>query len=283
MLALDIFEYNEKIQVLDIGAAIIAEKPIYHNLFKKNIAHLNLFDGDSRQIENIKNKYGDFSVSVFDKFIFNGKKTKVYLGSILGGMTSLYEPDKKALKFFNGFSHIGRVEEVKEIQTSKLDDVKELALIDFAKLDVQGAELTILENAEKKLKNTLAVQLEVSFFNLYHNQPSFGQIDIWMRNRGFVPHCFLDIKKWSITPTIFNNDYRNPGKQLLEADIVYIKDPLNFQKLTDDQIFKSVIIANYCLKSIDLSVCYLQELERRKLIPGNSYKKYIGNVNNLIN
>ena len=76
MLALDIFEYNEKIQILDIWAAVIAEEPIYDTLFKKNIAHLNLFDGDLRQIENIKTKYGDFSVSVFDKFIFNGKKNK---------------------------------------------------------------------------------------------------------------------------------------------------------------------------------------------------------------
>tara|TARA_X000000950_G_scaffold137626_1_gene170862 strand:- start:942 stop:1793 length:852 start_codon:yes stop_codon:yes gene_type:complete len=283
MFALDLFEFNKKIEILDIGSAVISEEPIYKQLLKKKIAHLNLFDGDIRQIDKIKKEYGNQNVSVFDKFIFDGKKRKVHMGTVLGGMTSLYEPNEKALNFFNGFSHIGRIEKVKEIQTLKLDDIKDLDLIDFVKLDVQGAELTILECGQEKLKNTLALQLEVSFFNLYYNQPSFGHIDIWMRNKGFIPHCFLDVKKWSISPTIFNNDLRTPGKQLLEADIVYIKDPLKFEKLSNEQLLKSIIISNYCLKSIDLTVCYLIELEKRKVLPKNSYRKYMLNAKKLIN
>jgi hypothetical protein len=46
-----------------------------------------------------------------------------------------------------------------------------------------------------------------------------------MRSKGFVPHCFVDIKRWSIAPTIRDNNFRVPFNQLLEADVVYIKDP----------------------------------------------------------
>ena len=70
----------------------------------------------------------------------------------------------------------------------------------------------------------MAVQLEVSFICLYENQPSFDEVDMWMRNIGFAPHRFLD------TPTTRGNDFRQPFNQLLESDIVYVKDMLNIKK-----------------------------------------------------
>jgi hypothetical protein len=47
-----------------------------------------------------------------------------------------------------------------------------------------------------------------------------GIIDLELRSQGFIPHRFTDVKRWSITPTIRNNDPRLPFNQLLEADIV---------------------------------------------------------------
>lgn len=53
---------------------------------------------------------------------------------------------------------------------------------------------------------------------------------MWMRSIGFAPHRFLDIKSWSISPTTRGNDFRQPFNQLLESDIVYVKDMLNIKK-----------------------------------------------------
>ena len=47
-----------------------------------------------------------------------------------------------------------------------------------------------------------------------------------MREEGYAPHCFLDIKKWSIAPPIRDNNFRIPFNQLLESDVLYIKTPL---------------------------------------------------------
>jgi hypothetical protein len=190
-------------------------------------------------------------------------------------MTSLLKPSSVALKFFNGFEHLGRIERTERVQTQRLDGIMELPLIDFLKMDIQGAELTVLRNGTEKLKNCLAAQLEVSYICLYENQPAFGEVDMWMRQQGYVPHCFLDVKRWSIAPTIFNNNVWVPGNQLLESDVVYIKDPLKLEQLTETQLKKIAALAHYCFKSYDLCVFVLRELERRRAVEPDVHKRYL--------
>lgn len=149
-------------------------------------------------------------------------------------------------------------------------------------MDIQGAELTVLKNGESVLQQCVAIQLEVSFVALYESQPTFGEVDVWMRSKGFMPHCFLDVKCWSISPTIRNNNFRIPFNQLLEADIVYIRDPLTASEWSDEQLRKLIIIAHECFASSDLAMFLILELLSR--YPSNSEKdsikeKYLAIVN----
>ena len=277
----DIFSLDKKIEILDIGAAIIYELPIYDKLIDLGFANLNGFDGDERQIKELKEKYKD-NIKIYNQYIFDGTDQKLYVANKVSGMTSLFKPNKEVLNFFNGFVNFGEIEKIETVKTSKLDDINDLPLIEFAKLDVQGAELTILKNGTNKLENCLAMQLEVSYICLYENQPSFGDIDLWMRSQGFLPHRFLEIKRWSIKPTIFNNDIRSPGNQLLESDIIYIRDPFKLNLLDDEQLKKFATIAHYSFKSIDLCCFILIELEKRKVIEKDSFKKYLMNSKKFI-
>ena len=145
-------------------------------------------------------------------------------------------------------------------------------------MDIQGAELTVLKNAQNKLKNCIAIQLETPFVCLYENQPSNGEIDIWLRSKGFMPHSYVDIKRWSIKPTIFGNNLRIPGNQLLESDILYIKDPFKIDLFDVNQIKKLIVISHYCYKSFDLACYLIIELEKRKELPSDSHKDYIVNA-----
>ena len=277
MKYLDLFELNQKIEIMDVGAADINETPIYSSLINNKIANLNAFEGDERQIEKLKLKYKD-SVKLFTEFLFDGSIQNIYLAAHPeSGMTSLFKPNEKVLNFFNGFSRFGEIEKIEKIKTEKLDNIFQLPLIDFAKLDIQGSELTVLKNGIKKLENCLAIQLEVSFVCLYEDQPSFGELDLWMRGNGYLPHTFLNIKRWSISPTIFDNNLRQPGNQLLESDIIYIKDPFKLDLLSDTQLKKFILISHYLFKSVDLSVYLILELERRNVLNKNSFKNYITN------
>ena len=44
-------------------------------------------------------------------------------------------------------------------------------------------------------------------------------------------------------PTVFNNNFRIPGNQLMEADIVYMKDPREVRSFTETQIRKAIALA----------------------------------------
>ena len=278
MKHLDLFELNQKIEIMDVGAADINETPIYSSLINNKIANLNAFEGDERQIEKLKLKYKD-SLKLFTEFLFDGTTQNLYLAAHPeSGMTSLFKPNEKVLNFFNSFSYFGEISEIKKIKTTKLNDIEKLPLIDFAKLDIQGSELTVLKNGNLKLAKCLAIQVEVSFVCLYENQPTFGEVDLWMRESGYTPHRFIDIKRWSISPTIFNDNPRVPGNQLLESDIIYIKDPFKTELLDNEQLKKLILLSHYCFKSYDLSVFFILELEKRKILEKDIFKDYIANI-----
>jgi hypothetical protein len=277
MKYLDLFELNNKIEIMDVGAAAINETPIYSSLINNKIGNLNAFEGDERQIEKLKLQYKD-SIKIFTEFLFDGSDQNLYLASPESGMTSLFKPNEKVLNFFNSFSYFGEISEIKKIKTTKLNDIEKLPLIDFAKLDIQGSELAVLKNGNLKLANCLAIQVEVSYVCLYENQPTFGEVDLCMRESGYTPHRFVDIKRWSITPTIFNNSPRVPGNQLLESDIIYIKDPFRTELLDDEQLKKLILLSHYCFKSYDLSVFFILELEKRKILEKDIFKNYLANI-----
>lgn len=258
---------------MDIGAAAIAEVPLYKPLLELGLGHLHAFEGDARQINAIKAAYGE-RASIHQEFLFDGTMQKLHVANEASGMTSLLKPRQAALQFFNGFEGFGAIEAIKGVQTSRLDDLSALPNIDLLMMDIQGAELTVLQNGTEKLRQCIAVQLEVSYICLYENQPTFGDVDVWMRTQGYTPHCFLDVKRWSIAPTIFDNNFRVPGNQLLESDIVYIRDPLALDKLTDLQVQKMAVISHYCLHSYDLCVYWLLELFKRGLLPEDYHLTY---------
>lgn len=274
----DLLGSIEQIHVMDIGASCIAEVPVYKKLLDADLAHLNAFEGDSRQIMKIQESFGD-KVTIYNDFLSDGTEKTLYLATEASGMTSLLKPDLTALKFFNGFEHFGKIHKTEQIQTKRLDDVAGIHAIDMLKMDIQGSELSVLNNGLNTLKDCLAIQLEISYICLYENQPTFGEIDIWMRRNGFAPHCFLDVKKWSITPTIRDNNFRVPFNQLLESDIVYVKNPLKLAELSSQQLKKMALIAHYCFSSFDLCVHVLLELISRGDLRSDTHQQYLTTLN----
>ena len=269
----DLLDFQGEIQIADVGASAIREVPVYKHLLDKGLGFLYAFEGDERQIDRIKATYGD-RVRVLSQFLFNGTEQTLYVADAMSGMTSLLKPRVEALQFFSGFAHFAHGYQTEKVATKRLDDLKEVPRIDFLKMDIQGSELTVLAHGQVKLEGCLAIQLETSFVCLYENQPTFGEVDVWMRAHGFVPHCYLSLKRWTIAPTIFNGDFRVPGNQLLESDIVYVRDPLRLELLDDRQLKVFCLLAHYCFKSYDMCVHLILELVRRKSMIEHSHERY---------
>jgi len=190
------------------------------------------------------------------------------------GMTSLFKPSKKILDIFYPFDIWGEVISQKNVSTRTLDSIEEILELDYLKIDVQGGELDVFRYGKKKLANAVLVETDVSFISLYEGKPTFGDIDAELRQQGFIPHCFPAIRKHIISPLVVNNDPRIPLNQLLEADIVYVKDFTNPDNLSNEQLKHLALISHICYKSFDLSMRCVAILENRGAIPKGSMNQY---------
>lgn len=86
------------------------------------------------------------------------------------------------------------------------------------KVDVQGAELIVLNGARKVLRDTKLVILEVSLFQFYVNGPQLYDVVSYMKDRGFVVY------------DIFGGSYRPLDGALAQIDMVFVKENGQFRK-----------------------------------------------------
>lgn len=95
-----------------------------------------------------------------------------------------------------------------------------------------------------------------------------------MRSIGFVPHCFVPVKQLPIAPLIINNDPWQPLNQLVEADIVYVRNFTKPQNIGDEQLKHLALISHICYKSFDLGLRCIAILEERGAVPNGSVARY---------
>ncbi|MDQ1334650.1 MAG: hypothetical protein QG552_1600 [Thermodesulfobacteriota bacterium] len=103
----------------------------------------------------------------------------------------------------------------------RLDDVVEergLSGPFLIKVDVQGAELEVLQGAPRTLAGAEAVALEVSLFQFLKSAPEFHEVIAFMKVRGFV--AFDILLAWN----------RPLDNALGQVDIVFVKENGRFRK-----------------------------------------------------
>jgi FkbM family methyltransferase len=191
------------------------------------------------------------------------------------GMTSLLVPNERVLQCFPGFEAFGEVLSTLPVDTRTLDSISEITQIDLLKIDVQGAELPIFRNGAKKLAAAVAIQTEVSFVPLYKNQPLFGDIDLALRALGFIPHMFAAINRRMILPLHIAGDLFTAMNQLLEADVVYVRDFTRAESMTTEQLKHLALVAHYCYRSFDLAARCVDQLAQRKEAPPGALGNYL--------
>jgi FkbM family methyltransferase len=194
----------------------------------------------------------------------------------LEGMTSLLVPDPTHLALFNLFPIWGQVKAQIPVATKKLDDVGEIAALDFLKMDVQGGEREVLAYGHAKLKDAVAIQTEVSFVPLYKDQPPFGEIDLMLRDMGFLPHCVTGTKIWPLSPMVVGNEPNRGIRQLLETDMVYVRDIS--KTMSAEQWKHLALVAHHCYGSYDLALKAIVTLIELGAVPKDANTRYLASL-----
>jgi FkbM family methyltransferase len=263
--------------VVDVGANPIDGAPPYKSMLSQGLCSVTGFEPQKAALEELIKRKGPLETYLPQALGAGGLATLNVCQ--YSGWTSLLQPNSAALNVFPQFQPNAKVIEQIQVLTHKLDDIGEVRPFDLLKIDVQGAEMDVFRGATQHLKNAVAIQTEISFIALYDNQPTLGQVDVFLRALGFVPHGFVDIKRWPIAPLEFHGAAQQNVHQLLEADMVYVKNFVNPDGMSDEQLKQLSLIMHHCYQSHDLSARCIQCLVDRGSLPSESLQRYVDQLN----
>ncbi|MGE0284339.1 MAG: FkbM family methyltransferase [Rhizobiaceae bacterium] len=272
----DIFGlHGEALAVVDIGSNAIEGAPPYRPLVEWGLAHVTGFEPQSETVfERPGERHLPYAIG-------NGKSV-TFRTCAHSGWSSTLKPDASTLAVFNQYAPGARVTGEERMKTRRLDDIAEIERIDMLKIDIQGGELAVFNHGKAKLADTVFVHTEVAFMPLYEGQPGFGEVDVALRKQGFVPHTFWEYKRAIVSPFRIGNDPWQPIHQVLDGDIVYVRDFRKLEDLDLRQVKAMGLIAHLCYKSWDLAYFCVQHLQSRGELPQGACERYLAVVNRVM-
>ncbi len=270
----DLLSPSRLTHVVDVGAnPLDGGKPPYLPMLSAGLCHVTGFEPQVMVLLALQLTHGPNELYL-PYAVGDGSSSTLKVCHATG-MTSLLEPDPATLGLFPALQPSGEVIERIPVETRRLDDISEIEHLDFLKIDIQGSELSVFQSGHEKLAEAVAIQTEVSFITLYLNQPSFGEVDSELRGQGFIPHGFTEVSRRPIGDFEVGDDALPWANQLVEADIVYVRDFSRPDVMTDEQLKHLALIAHYCYRSIDLVFRCVQSLEDRHVLETGSAQRYI--------
>lgn len=163
--------------------------------------------------------------------------------------SSLYPPNETLLNRFERLPELASLDFTVELETTTLEEIfrqEGIETIDFLQIDVQGAELQVLQGAVQLVQQTvLGIQLEVEFAPIYLNQPLFADLDIYLRAQDFTLFDLHPTHQVRARSPIVSEYH--PG-QILWGEAFYLCDLLQegitTHAKTPEQLFKLACIAD---------------------------------------
>ena len=228
---------GERLRVVDAGAAGAGEAHRWG--FLGRALELHSFEADETDYANMLKVVPPGAV-VRNYNMFLGRpqaQRTFYIGREYNN--SFYPTDygwyARRASFFKGFkerqSEVFEVERTIEVESVCLDEWARRAGvdgIDYLKVDIEGAELELMEHSPDVMAGVLGVSIDVIFHADWIGAPTFAEIDTWMRGQGFVLFDIFQMKRGTLydTPVTAPRNHPVLAGQLACADAVYFRDPL---------------------------------------------------------
>lgn len=197
---LQCFSNSDKLVIFDIGACEAEDSIKYSRLFPSaTIYSFEPLPSNQEKARANLSKYNVANVKLISEALSNQVGSAFF--HISSGnpeglqnndnwdygnkSSSLLAPSEEMPKYHQWL----KFEEKVHVQTNTLEhfcNQHNIVQIDFAHIDVQGAELMVLIGSGNMLQNIKAVWLEVENVELYKNQPLKNEVEHFMQSKGFI-------------------------------------------------------------------------------------------------
>jgi len=257
----------------DVGAARGIPS---HLTVLSEVADLMLFEPNPQEAQALSVHYqsanGASRVRVYPCALSGtGGKRTLHVTNVPTG-SSLLRPSPRQALATGDEGYFFPMREI-EVDTRTLSDVLQEAQVgslDFIKLDIQGAELEVLQGAgQAYLEKLTAVELEIGMPGCYEEQARFSDIDQFLRSHQLD---LFDIKPArghrarkgdaSFYPIkVFNVHPESPAlpKRVWEVDAIYFRDPTQMLERKDADGVRR-LVAMMCVYGFFQEALHVAEL-----------------------
>jgi FkbM family methyltransferase len=220
---------NSFVTIFEIGACEGEDSIRYSRLFKNSkIYAFEPLPQNVGIIERNISKYNVKNVRVFNKALSSNNGTAefyVSTGRPEGVPESDWDYGNKSSSLLQPDKH-GEMAPFIEFKTKVIVDTitlksfcnsNNINQIDYVHMDVQGAELMVLQGAGDFINFIKVIWLEVSKIHLYKDQPLVDEINKFMIDNNFVlaKDCIEDVQGDQLyISKVFYSDYENIIKKL---------------------------------------------------------------------
>lgn len=268
-----ILQMPDLLRIIDIGANPMNSVAPYKVLLDSGLCQLTGFEPQADTLDTLNQHKGPQETYI-PAAIGDGRAydLNLYHGT---GLVSVFDIRRQTVAHLRGLRKAARHKGTHRIETSRLDDLVELGRIDYLKIDIQGAELMVFQNALSALRPVLAIQTEVNFYPLYDNQPSFGDIDVFLRQQGFLPHSYIHIEKRIIQSRFSGSLTKDAATQMLDGDILYLRDLSQAAEWDSDTLKRMALIAEGIYGYADVTMLCLDKLLQQGAVDEKDVAAYI--------
>lgn len=203
-----------------------------------NRAHLVGFDPDEEECARLRDYYAHMSnVHIIDCGLDSRPRRRTVHRASDPACSSFFRPDSLLVDQVPELRVIAPAGALR-VRTTTLDRWRrheKWGPVDYIKADVQGAELDVLRGARATLRDVLLIELEVEFNGIYNGQPLFGEVDAFVRKRGFQLWRLSNLVHYTRVGTLHHEKiqdthycdsrptaWHSPGGQLFWAHALFI-------------------------------------------------------------
>jgi len=262
----DLLGLGQPLRCLDVGAMELGGTPEpWVRWAREGCAEVIGFEPLPEECERLNQQVKNLGVAVRYLPFALGDGGEHTLHVTNAPMTSsLYPPARATVDLFPGLGEWMQVESQSLLRTHRLDDLAEVRPADFLKLDVQGAELMVLQQALDTLGDLAVVQCEVEFVELYEGQPLMADVDTFLRNAGFSFLKFSSLQGRPFKPLRLEQQPLSPISQILWADAVYVRDFRDLSRWSNRQLKAASFLLHELYNATDLVSLLLGEIDLRE-------------------